>query len=63
MARPNLGLQKHTLNLYIGDFDKLNRFFPDADTSVIIRDLIHDLVVRMEAKEQKMPDVNIPLKI
>lgn len=46
-------LQKHTLNLYEGDFAELGDLFPEVDTSVLIREVIQDLIARTKAGDPK----------
>ena len=33
-------LQKHTLNLFAGDFDKLQRLYPDVGAAAVVRRLV-----------------------
>lgn len=33
-------MQKHTLNIFAGDFDRLQRMYPDVGAAAIIRRLI-----------------------
>lgn len=42
-------LQKHTLNLYEGDFDKITALFPDMQPSVVVRELVRSTIERHEA--------------
>ena len=43
-------LQKHTLNLYAGDYAKLQQFYPDTGAAVIIRKLVRWQVSQIESK-------------
>lgn len=49
-------LQKHTLHLFEGDFERLGVLFPGEKPSKIIRHLIHDLIQRNRGER---PDVKI----
>lgn len=44
MARPKSDIQKHTLNLRTGDFDKMGEMFPAYGPSRAIRELISRFV-------------------
>lgn len=37
-------LSKHTLNLYDGDFERLQDLYPDIGASVIIRKLVRERI-------------------
>ena len=50
MPRAETELQKHTLNLYPGDYAKLQQFYPDIGAAVIIRRAIRALVQQIEEK-------------
>ena len=41
MTRDFAALQKHTLHLYEGDFDRLKDRYPEVGASVVIRKLVH----------------------
>jgi hypothetical protein len=43
-------LRKHTLNLFAGDVEKIQNFFPEIGASVIIRKIVHEFVERVEAE-------------
>jgi len=53
-------ISKHTLNLYAGDYDKLQRFYgARIGAAKIIRDIIHAHVKRVEANAaQRVPIVD-----
>lgn len=42
-------LQKHTLHLFRGDFEKLQLLFPALGASVVIRKLVRNTIQRAEA--------------
>lgn len=52
MSKDDTGrdLQKHTLHLYAGEFDRLRDLFPRAEPSKVIRRLVHDLIKRTEGE-------------
>ena len=55
-------LQKHTVNLYAGDFDKLSTLFPNADKSTVLRNILHDFIAKIEAGSVKeLPQVEVSL--
>ena len=60
MAKDKEGraLQKHTLNLFEGDWDRLGDLFPKVDTSKLIRHLVRDLIDRTKGEK---PDVELDL--
>lgn len=43
-------LQKHTLLLYAGDFDKLGDLFPSITASVMVRKVIRAYIQKIEAQ-------------
>lgn len=51
-------LQKHTLFLFEGDYDRLNQLFPKAKAAKVIRHLVRDLIKRTEGAA---PDVEVEL--
>lgn len=56
-VREDLHLHKHTLNLYKGDYAKIQEIFPDVGAGVVIRKVIHNYVETLEAKTAvEMPD-------
>lgn len=53
MARPEKEpMQKHTLNLYEGDFERLQALYPELGASIVIRKIIRKHI------ESITPDVN-----
>jgi hypothetical protein len=54
-------LQKHTLNLHPGDYDKLAALFPDTGAGPIIRQLVHDFIARVEAEARATAEVEVKL--
>jgi hypothetical protein len=61
--REHLDLQKHTLNLYKGDLDELRTLFPNAEPTVIVRDLVHAAVVAERSKQPKPQISGVEVKI
>lgn len=55
-------LQKHTLNLYAGDYAKLQALYPDTGAGAIIRRLIHKFLERVEGQDQSV-DVDLSIKL
>lgn len=41
-------LQKHTLNLFPGDYAKLQQFYPDIGAATIIRRIVRKFVEQIE---------------
>ena len=58
MTSRKLDLQKVTLNLFSGDMDRLRALHPDLEPSVVVRQLVHDHIARIEA-EVPMPPLEI----
>lgn len=46
----NSDLQKHTLNLYSGDYAKLQDLVPDIGAATIIRRIVHKFIQEIEIK-------------
>lgn len=53
-------LQKHTLNLFPGDYDKLRNYYPDIGASTIIRRIVRKFV---EQIDEHNGDVETEIKI
>lgn len=51
-------LQKHTLNLFEGDWQTLGDLFPRTDTSKLIRHMVRDLIDRTKGER---PSVDISI--
>lgn len=65
--RADIPLQKHTLNLFRGDFDKLQGWYTKLGASRIVRELVRAQVRRVEESiAQKRPptvaDLEIPVE-
>lgn len=58
----NDDLQKHTLFLRRGDFDKLGSLFPEIPPSAIIRKLVADAIERIEKGIEK-PELKVDMTL
>jgi hypothetical protein len=47
---PKGELQKHTLNLFPGDYAKLQELYPDLGAATIIRRIIRAFITQIEEK-------------
>lgn len=56
----NSDLQKHTLNLFAGDYDRLALLFPDTGAGPIIRQLVREFLSRAEVAAES-PEVEVKL--
>lgn len=56
-------LQKHTLNLTPGAYEKLQGFYPDVGAAPIIRRLVDKWIERIEAHGVAEINANIEVKI
>ena len=57
MSKTQPELQKHTLNFFAGDVDKLRRYYPDIEVSILIRQIVHDFITRTEQGMPLPPEV------
>ena len=48
MAKSKLDLQKHTLNFFAGDIEKLAALHPDLEPSVVVRTLVREHIDKVE---------------
>lgn len=60
MAKDEKGreLQKHTLHLFAGQYDRLAALFPNVPPAKVIRHMVDDLCKRTEGEK---PDVDFDL--
>lgn len=42
-------LSKHTLNLYEGDYSRIQELYPEMGAGAIIRRLVRDFITRIES--------------
>ena len=57
----NDDLQKHTLNLFAGDYEKLQQLYPDHGAGPIIRSVIRKFLEQCEAGQHETPNVESQL--
>lgn len=65
--RTEIPLQKHTLNLFEGDFDKLQGWYTKLGASRIVRELVRAQVRRVEEsiaqkRNPTVADLDIPVE-
>jgi len=53
-------LQKHTLNLYAGDFTILCELYPDIKPSMLVRELVRSCIKRTQGNTTSTPDISGP---
>lgn len=54
-------LQKVTLNLFAGDYRRLQELFPDVGAGVIVRRLVRNYITALDAKAAEAPKTEINL--
>jgi len=55
------GIQKHTINLYEGDYARIQEMFPDIGAAAIIRKLVRRFVEQSGNYTDILPSVEIKL--
>jgi len=60
---PSNDLQKHTLNLFSGDYAKLQDLCPDIGASVVIRRIVRTFINRVEEKGVAIVDAEIHVEL
>lgn len=55
-------LQKHTLNLFPGDYEKLRGYYPDVGAGAVIRRIVRAYVEQIEAHGAEL-DAKVEIKI
>lgn len=63
MMDEKLKLQKHTLNLYEGEFDELKTLFPAVEPSVLVRELVHDCIKNAKANDPQVKVEGVEVKL
>jgi len=64
MAKPSdRELTKHTLNLYAGQYEKLQELFPDIPASTMIRKILEDFIHRIEPKRTLPENLGVDLNV
>lgn len=58
MPRKNEDLQRHTLYLRVGDYEKLQSLFPAAGAAPVIRQIVASFVDRCE-QSTSLPEVKV----
>lgn len=62
MAKAESELQKHTLNLFPGDYAKLQQFYPDIGAATIIRRIVRKFVEQIEERGEAVEaEINVNL--
>jgi len=56
------GLQKHTLNLYEGDYEKIRLLYPDVGAGAIIRRIVRKFIEQVEQQGASI-DAKVEIKI
>lgn len=59
MSKDEKELQKHTLHLFQGDYDKLAVLFPNTTPARVIRHLVHKTVTAASTGARPEVDVNL----
>lgn len=59
--KSDIPLQKHTLLLYEGDFDKLKGYYRELDGGLVIRRLVRAHLQKIEAttEGQELPQIKV----
>ena len=58
MPKANSDFQKHTLNLYRGDFEKLRILYPNLESSLVLRTILRKHITEVEGGKE-----NVEIKI
>lgn len=58
----NEELQKHTLNLYAGDYERIQSYYPDVGAAVIIRRVLRNFIEQIE-KGNTSIEANVEINI
>lgn len=53
-------LQKHTLNLFAGDYEELQSMYPDVGAGPIIRRLVRDFLAKVQTNPAEVK-VNVDI--
>lgn len=54
-------LSKHTLNLFPGDYAKLQDLYPDIGAATIIRRIVHRFLDQIEEKGGAVGEIDVKL--
>jgi hypothetical protein len=55
-------LSKHTLNLFEGDYGKIQEQYPDIGAAVVIRRIVRAFIEKLEASDT-LPDTDVDVRI
>lgn len=47
-------LQKHTLHLYAGDYERLGQLFPDVPAALVLRKIVRAHIESVEGKKKSV---------
>lgn len=62
MKSEDEGLQKHTLNLFEGDYEKLRMLFPDIGAGAIVRRIVRRFLEQVESNGGSI-DAKVEIKL
>ncbi len=57
MPKAEEKIAKHTLNLYEGDYRKIQELYPEVGAGAVIRKLVRNHIVKVEASGQGAPAI------
>ena len=63
MPKSEHELQKHTLFLYKGDYDRLKSLYPEAGAAVAVRKLIRKFLNEVDARVAKPEKLNVEVEL
>ena len=63
MPKADEELTKHTLNLFLGDYEKLRELYPDVGAGAIIRRIVRRYIEQVEAHGGPSIDSKVEIKI
>lgn len=58
---PKSEFQKHTLNFFSGDVQRLQELYPDIGASIVIRTIVRKFIEKIEREGTTPTDVNVEL--
>lgn len=62
MAKSDPDLQKHTLNLFKGDYERLQLLYPDTGAGAVIRRVVRSFLEQVDSGGDET-DLNVEVKI
>lgn len=57
------GLQKHTLNLFPGDYEELRALYPDTGAGAVIRRLVRHYITQVKTTGVSPIDAKVEIEI